>query len=136
LSPKQDTLTIKRSARRRDHACRIISAIAMMMAMPRWARLRMPKRSTSRKFDDPIPLAKGKELVTLRDAALYVTKLPQAEHDAEEWQTAMEALLPVAESDGPTIFARIGMMRALNRRKPEPAPAPRRKRTKAYQIIE
>ena len=64
------------------------------------------------RFDDPIMLPGGKPLVTLRDAALYITKLPKAEHDAEEWQTAMEALLLVAESDGPTMFARIGVMRA------------------------
>jgi hypothetical protein len=54
-------------------------------------------------------------LITLRDAALYITKLPKAEHDAVEWQAAMEALLLVAERDGPTMFARIGVMRALNR---------------------
>ena len=66
-------------------------------------------------FFDPIELRKGKKLVTLRDAALYITKLPKAEHDAEEWQAAMEALLLVAGSDGPTMFARIGVMRALNR---------------------
>jgi hypothetical protein len=66
-------------------------------------------------FDEPIPLPKGKPLVTLRDAALYITKLPKAEHDAPEWQAAMEALLLVAENDGPTMFARIGMMRGLNR---------------------
>jgi hypothetical protein len=35
------------------------------------------------KFDEPIPLPKGKSLVTLRDAALYITKLPKAEHDAD-----------------------------------------------------
>ena len=52
----------------------------------------------------------------LRDAALYITKLPKAEHDAEEWQAAMEALILVAELDGPTMFAGIGMMRALNRK--------------------
>jgi hypothetical protein len=52
---------------------------------------------------------------TLRDAALYITELPKAEHDAAEWQAAMEALLLVAESGGPTMFARIGVMRALNR---------------------
>jgi hypothetical protein len=34
-------------------------------------------RGWARKFDDPIPVAKGKELVTLRDAALYITKLPK-----------------------------------------------------------
>ncbi len=51
----------------------------------------------------------------MRDAATYITKLPKAEHDAAEWQAAMEALLLVAESGGPTMFARIGVMRALNR---------------------
>jgi hypothetical protein len=64
---------------------------------------------------DPISLPKGKSLVTLRDAALYITKLPKAEHDAPEWQAAMEALLLVAEHNGPTMFARIGVMGALNR---------------------
>ena len=63
----------------------------------------------------PIELPEGKKLVPLRDAALYITKLPKAEHDAEEWQSAMETLLLVAEHDGPTMFARIGVMRALNR---------------------
>jgi hypothetical protein len=29
----------------------------------------------------------------LRDAALYITKLPKAEHDADEWQAAMEAAI-------------------------------------------
>jgi hypothetical protein len=71
--------------------------------------------SWSDEFDEPIALPKGKKLITLRDAALYITKLPKAEHDAEEWQAAMEALILVAEHNGPTMFARIGMMRALNR---------------------
>jgi hypothetical protein len=63
-----------------------------------------------RPFTEPIELPKGKKLVTLRDAALYITKLPKAEHDAEEWQAATAALLLVAEHDGPTMFARIGVM--------------------------
>jgi hypothetical protein len=55
-----------------------------------------------------------KPLVTLRDAALYITDdLPKAEHDA--WQAAMQVLLLVAEHDGPAMFARIGVMKALNR---------------------
>ena len=54
-----------------------------------------------RPFAEPVELPKGKKLVTLRDAALYITKLPKAEHDAEEWQAAMAALLLVAEHDGP-----------------------------------
>jgi hypothetical protein len=60
-------------------------------------------------------LPSGRKLATLRDAALYITKVPKAEHDAEEWQAAMQALLLVAEYDGPTMFARIGVMQALNR---------------------
>ena len=71
--------------------------------------------SWDQQFFDPIELPKGKKLVTLRDAATYIMKLPKAEHDAEEWRAAMEALLLVAESDGPTMFARIDVMRALNR---------------------
>jgi hypothetical protein len=47
----------------------------------------------------------------------------------------MQALLLVAERGGPTMFARIGMMRALHRHKPKAAPAPRRKRAKAYRIV-
>jgi hypothetical protein len=69
----------------------------------------------SRKFDDPIPLPRGRQLVTLKDAGNYIIKLPKAEHDAAEWQAAMEALILVATLGGPTMFARIGVMRALNR---------------------
>ena len=39
---------------------------------------------------------------------------PKAEHGAE-WQAATRALLLVAEHDGPAMFARIGVIRALNR---------------------
>ena len=44
-----------------------------------------------------------------------IDRLPQAEHNAKEWQTAMATLLLVAERDGPEMMARIGMMQALNR---------------------
>jgi len=57
------------------------------------------------RFLDPIMLPGRKPpSVTLRDAAQYITKLAKAEHDAEEWQAAMEALLLVAEHDGPPMF--------------------------------
>jgi hypothetical protein len=65
-------------------------------------------------FDDPIPLPNGRQLVTLKDAGAYITKLSKAEHAVPEWQAAMEALILVAETGGPTMFARIGVMRALN----------------------
>ena len=63
----------------------------------------------------PIQLPRGRQLVTLEDAGTYITKLPKAEHEAAEWQAAREALILVATSGGPTMFARIGIMRALNR---------------------
>ena len=69
----------------------------------------------SASFEDPIPLPNGRLLLTLKDAATYIVKLPKAEHSAPEWQAAMEALILVAESGGPTMLARIGVMRALNR---------------------
>jgi hypothetical protein len=83
-------------------------------------------------FSDPIELPGRKPLVTLRDAAQFITKLPKAERDADEWQAAMQSLILVAERDGPTMFARIGVMRALHRDKPKAATAPRRKRAKVY----
>jgi hypothetical protein len=69
----------------------------------------------SREFGEPITLPKGHQLVTLRDAALYITKLPKAEHLAPSWQAATEALILVATLGGPTMFARICVMKALNR---------------------
>jgi len=60
-------------------------------------------------------LPRGRQLVTLADSGKYVTRLAKAEHQAAEWQAAMEALILVATSGGPTMFARIGVMRALNR---------------------
>ena len=75
----------------------------------------MPKSGWQRRFDDPIPLPRGRELVTLEDAGTYITKFPKAEHGAPEWQDAMEALILVATSGGPTMLARIGVMRALHR---------------------
>ncbi len=74
----------------------------------------MADRGWKREFDDPISLPRGRQLVTLADAGRYLTKLPKAGHEAAEWQAAMEALMLVARG-GPTMLARIGVMRALNR---------------------
>ena len=54
------------------------------------------ERGWKRRFDQPIPLPRGRQLVTLQDAGNYITKLPKAEHEAPEWQAAMEALILVA----------------------------------------
>ena len=53
--------------------------------------------------------------MTLRHAADYIMKLPKAEQDLDEWQAAVEAMLLVVELNGPTMMARIGLLRALNR---------------------
>jgi hypothetical protein len=71
--------------------------------------------SWSRPFDEPIPLPRGRQIVTLKDAATYIQQLPKAEQDLDEWQAAVEALLLIVELNGPTIMARIGVMRVLNR---------------------
>lgn len=70
-----------------------------------------------RPFDEPIEVA-GRKLVTLLDAGEYIAGLPKKEHAAPEWQAAMQALILVAEGGGPTMFARIGIRRALNAGKP------------------
>src|SRR5258708_23630523 len=69
-----------------------------------------------KRFYDPIILPDGRELLTLRDAAEYISALPKAEHDAADWQVAKETLLLVAERDGPKLLARIAVTKALNLR--------------------
>jgi hypothetical protein len=58
--------------------------------------------------DGPTP-ALRREL----NAAKYIQKLPKAEQQLEEWQAAVEAMLLVVDNNGPTMMARIGVMRAL-----------------------
>lgn len=69
----------------------------------------------STEFDDPIALGGGRKLRTLQQAADHIMALPEAEQQQERWQVAIEALIRAAESGGGWImFARIGMLRALN----------------------
>ena len=68
-----------------------------------------------RPFDDPIPLPDGGQLVTLKDAADYIMKLPKAEQNLEEWQTAIARLIGASEGRDFMMHARIGVLRALNR---------------------
>ena len=75
----------------------------------------MAKRGWSKPFEDPILLPNGRKLVTLKNAADYVMKLPKAEQKHEKWQTAVEVLIMAAEGRGPLMHDRIGVMQALNR---------------------
>lgn len=74
----------------------------------------MADNGWQRAFEDPITLPDGKKLVTLRDAADYITSLPEKVTDLTDWQVAIEALMLVSRG-GPTMLARIGVMKALNR---------------------
>jgi len=70
----------------------------------------------SREFEDPIVLADGRKILTLRDAATYITKLPKPEQDLEIWQIAVEHLIRAAETGGAWLMlARIGVLKALHR---------------------
>jgi hypothetical protein len=64
------------------------------------------------KFFDPIILPNRKPLVTLRDAANHIIKLPKAEQQAPEWQTAAEVLMMIGDHGGDPMMAHIAMMRA------------------------
>jgi hypothetical protein len=70
--------------------------------------------SWSTPFADPILLPGGRELVTLKDAATYITGLPKKESALPEWQAAIEALMLCSRGGDPMV-ARIGVMKALNR---------------------
>jgi hypothetical protein len=66
-------------------------------------------------FDEPIGLRGGRQLRTLQDAADYIMKLAEPEQQEPRWQTAIEMLINAAETGGGwLLFARIGMLRALN----------------------
>ena len=64
-------------------------------------------------FVPPVPLPEGGELRTLDDARAYILDLPEEAQKRTAWQNATEALLLVGQHDGPEMFARIGIMRAL-----------------------
>ena len=66
-------------------------------------------------FDEPILLRDGATLNTLQQAADHVMRLPQDVQQQERWQIAVENLIHAAETGGGWLmFARIGMLRALN----------------------
>jgi cob(I)alamin adenosyltransferase len=70
--------------------------------------------SWKRRFDDPIVLP-GTASSSHSKTPATTSPLPKAEQNLEEWQAAVESLMLVVELGGPTMFARIGIMRAVNR---------------------
>jgi hypothetical protein len=68
----------------------------------------------ARPFDDPILLPGWARAGDSARCRRPHHEASEAEQDLEEWQVAVEALLLVVELNGPTMMARIDIMRALN----------------------
>jgi hypothetical protein len=68
------------------------------------------------RFAEPIVLADGGKLATLRQAIAHLVKtIPAAERSLPAVLTAAEMLTAAAERGGPVEFARIATLQALNR---------------------
>jgi phage-related protein len=75
----------------------------------------MPEMPWSTPFDEPIRLPGGRKLSTLQHAADYIMELPEDVQQQQRRQIAVENLINAAETgNGWLMFARIGVMRALN----------------------
>jgi hypothetical protein len=68
----------------------------------------------STRFESPVILPSGELLVTLKDAADYITKLPEDEANLAQWQIAIEALM-LCSVDGHPMLAQMAVQKALNR---------------------
>jgi hypothetical protein len=69
-----------------------------------------------RKFDEPIELPDGRKLRTLQEAIAWLAKeIPKSEHTTPKVQAAARMVTEAAENGGPIIFARMGVMQAINR---------------------
>jgi hypothetical protein len=77
----------------------------------------MSDKGWLRRFDEPIVAPDGTQLRTLREAIKYLAEtVPQGERDMPAVATAAEMLTYAAERETAwMLFARIGVMRALNR---------------------
>jgi hypothetical protein len=68
------------------------------------------------RFAEPIVLADGAKLATLRQAMAHLVKtVPPAERGSPAVLTVAELLTNAAEHRGPVEFARIATLQALNR---------------------
>jgi hypothetical protein len=67
-------------------------------------------------FPEPIEVAGGVKLVSLREAIVHlVNTVPSSERGTPVVLTAAELITSAAERGGPIEFARIATLRALNR---------------------
>ncbi|SIO46728.1 hypothetical protein SAMN05443247_05770 [Bradyrhizobium erythrophlei] len=71
-----------------------------------------------RRFDQPVSLPNGGLARTLHDAAKFIITLPKLQRDRPEWRLAIHFLMDAAEDRGPMLFARLGVLRAMERKLP------------------
>jgi hypothetical protein len=75
------------------------------------------------RFHEPIPVPRRKSLVTLRDAAIYITSLPRRERSAEHWRPAAVLLKLIGENGGCVVLARLavnfGLRKGIQPGRPE-----------------
>ncbi len=84
------------------------------------ARRFAPGEGWQQRFDEPIELPGGGKIVTLKDAIAWLAKeVPKSEHGMKQVQAAAHCVTEAAENGGPMMFARMGMMQAINRHKLE-----------------
>src|SRR6478752_9290979 len=70
------------------------------------------------RFEEPIELPDGRKLKTLAEAIAWLAKeIPKSEHKMEKVQTAAHLVTRAAEHGGPMIFAQMGMLQAIHRRR-------------------
>jgi hypothetical protein len=86
--------------------------------------------SWDRSFDQPVPLPAGGPARTLRDAADFIRGLPKAERNRPEWRLAIHTLIEASEDRSPMLFARMGILHAMDRSIPAPARSVQRERPK------
>jgi hypothetical protein len=60
-----------------------------------------------------------KPLVTLRDGAEYIIKLPKADRELPQCETVIEVLMLIGEHGGDPMMPHIAMMKALQRHRAE-----------------
>jgi hypothetical protein len=81
------------------------------------AKTTLARRAASgwkRPFDEPIPLPRGRQLVTLEDAGKYMTNT-KGGAQSPGVAGCNGSIDPGRDVGRPTMFARIGVVRALNR---------------------
>jgi hypothetical protein len=88
-----------------------------------------------KRFCDPITLPNGRELLTLRDAAEYITALPKAEQDAAQLASCNGNSDIGRRAQQAGNAGRLAVLKALNRHSPNAPSEPRRKPAKMFRIV-